>query len=125
SVFIWDRIAEIEERPSCGLKQLYSQAFRSDFDLNMVFQAVKVRHLPHGFFNFVLQLRHVVARDYYLRAWSGGACTLFPGCPGGGPEVSGNGLTDGFAGIQQPEHDEESHHGGDEISVGDLPRAAM
>src|SRR5213593_3922644 len=31
----------------------------------------------------------------------------------------------GLRGIEQPEHDEECHHGGDEICIGNLPGAAV
>jgi hypothetical protein len=30
-----------------------------------------------------------------------------------------------FTAVHQPEHDEQSHHGGDKIGIGNFPRAAM
>ena len=40
-------------------------------------------------------------------------------------EVAGDGLLHLGRGVHQPEDDEEGHHGGDEVGVGDLPRAAV
>ena len=44
---------------------------------------------------------------------------------GGVLEVSADGFLNLLAGVQQPEDDEERHHGGDEIGVGDFPCAAV
>src|ERR1039458_9472984 len=40
-------------------------------------------------------------------------------------EVSADGLLHLFTGVEQPQHDEERHHGGDEVGVSDLPCAAV
>src|SRR5207244_13395342 len=49
----------------------------------------------------------------------------FVGCAGRIAEISGDGFSHGLAGVEQPEHDKERHHGGDEICIGNLPGAAV
>src|SRR5438552_14320269 len=49
----------------------------------------------------------------------------FVGCSRGIAKISGDGFSDRLAGVEQPEHDEERHHGGDEICIGNLPGAAV
>ena len=44
---------------------------------------------------------------------------------GGILEISADGVLHLLAAVQQPEHDEQRHHGGHEIGVGHFPRAAM
>ena len=44
---------------------------------------------------------------------------------GGVFEVSADGFLNLLAGVEQPEDDEERHHGGDEIGIGDFPGAAV
>ena len=40
-------------------------------------------------------------------------------------EISANCLLHLLAAVEQPEHDEQCHHGGDKVGIGDFPRAAM
>ena len=47
------------------------------------------------------------------------------GFSGGIVEISCHRLAHMLAGIHEPEDDEERHHRGDEVGVGDLPRAAV
>ena len=49
----------------------------------------------------------------------------FSAVAGGILEISADGLLDLLAGAEQPEHDEQGHHGGDEIGVGHFPRTAV
>ena len=44
---------------------------------------------------------------------------------GGVLKITAHCLLDFLAGAQQPKHDEERHHGRNEIGVGYLPRSAM
>ena len=79
-----------------------------------------------AFSNLVLELVHVVFgrwRRFSPRPVDG-AAGLFA-VARGIVEVAGDGFFDLLAGVQQPEDDEERHHGGDEVGVGDLPRAAV
>ena len=47
------------------------------------------------------------------------------GSAGGILEISADRLLHLLAAVQQPQHDEQRHHGGDEIRVGHLPGAAV
>ena len=71
------------------------------------------------------QFRHVVAYEdeVFSRAHHVGA-DFFRGS-GGIFEISADGFLNLLAGVEQPEDDEERHHGGDEVGVGDFPRAAV
>ena len=46
-------------------------------------------------------------------------------CSGGILEIAADGFLDLLAAVHQPEHDEQGHHGGHEIGIGDFPGAAV
>src|SRR5580704_5360465 len=66
----------------------------------------------------------------FLRSDRGGGCAhdalaCFVRRPVGIAEIPANSLLDFGRLIQEPEDDEKRHHGSDEISVSDFPRAAV
>src|SRR5438552_11138088 len=90
-----------------------------------MFQLVEIRHLLNGFLEFLHQVGDIIFGNSEILSCAHVLAAHFVGCAGRIAEVPGDGFPHGLAGIEQPEHDEERHHGGDEIRVSDLPGATM
>src|SRR5438128_4940730 len=90
-----------------------------------MFQLVEIRHLLNGFLEFLHQVGDIIFGNSEILSCAHVLAAHFVGCAGRIAEVPGDGFPHGLAGIEQPEHDEERHHGGDEICIGNLPGAAV
>ena len=125
TILIWSGATEIEKSAGCRFQKLDPQSFRRNCDFNLIFEFVEVGHVADRLLEFLLELRHVVFRDYDLRSRSGsagaelarGACRV--------SEISCNGFAHRFAGVEQPKHDEQCHHRGHEIGISNFPGAAV
>ena len=91
----------------------------------MALELFEVLHLTNSFLQSLLQLGHVVFGENEILARARIESSFLIGRSAGIAKVSTDGLLHGLAATEQPEHDEQRHHGGDEIGIGDLPRAAM
>ena len=91
----------------------------------MALEFFEVIHFTNFLLELIFQLGHVVFREYKVFACSDVDRSLFFGRAAGIAEVAADGLLHRFAAAEQPEHDEKRHHGRDEISIGDLPRATV
>ena len=88
-------------------------------------QLVEVGHLLDGFLQFFHQVGDIIFGNSEILSCAHVLAAHFVGCAGRIAEIPGDGFPHGLAGIEQPEHDEERHHGGDEICIGNLPGAAV
>src|SRR5437870_3827373 len=88
-------------------------------------QLVEVGHLLDGFLQFFHQVGDIIFGDGEVLSRADVLAAHFVGCAGRIAEISGDGFSHGLAGVEQPEHDKERHHGGDEICIGNLPGAAV
>jgi len=99
----------------CGFVEFFAQSEFEQFFAgfaNLLFQL--------GF-----QLGHVVFGEGEILAGTLHGRSNFRGGAGGIFKISAYRFLHFFAGTEQPEHDEQGHHGGNEIGVGDLPGAAV
>ena len=119
------RAATFEEGSGGGFEQFDAQALGGDGDLDLAFDLVEVAHLVDGALQLVFQLWHVVFGEKEVLAGAGDVRSQLFGGAVGILEVAADGLLYLLAGVEQPEDDEQSHHGGDEIGVGDLPGATV
>src|SRR2546422_1360101 len=90
-----------------------------------MFQLVEIRHLLNGFLEFLHQVGDIIFGNSEILSCAHVLAAHFVGCSRGIAKISGDGFSDRLAGVEQPEHDEERHHGGDEIRVSDPPGAAV
>lgn len=125
TILIWSRTAEIKKRAGCRFQKLNPQSFRRDCDFNLIFEFVEVWHVADRLLEFLLELRHVVFRDYDLRSWPGGAGSKFACSACRISEISRDRFAHRLAGVEQPKNDEQCHHCGHEISVSNFPGAAV
>src|SRR5437588_12606778 len=90
-----------------------------------MFQLVEIRHLLNGLLEFLHQVGDIIFGNSEILSCAHVLAAHFVGCAGRIAEISGDGFSHGLAGVEQPEHDKERHHGGDEICIGNLPGAAV
>src|SRR5207237_3405447 len=90
-----------------------------------MFQLVEIRHLLNGFLEFLHQVGDIIFGNSEILSCAHVLAAHFVGSSRGIAKISGDGFSDRLAGVEQPEHDEERHHGGDEILLSDLPGAAV
>src|SRR5438445_12004875 len=90
-----------------------------------MFQLVEIRHLLNGFLEFLHQVGDIIFGNSEILSCAHVLAAHFVGCSSGTEKISGDGFSDRLAVVEQPEHDEGRHHGGDEIRVSDLPGATM
>ena len=119
------RAADIEERSFRGFEQFDAQAFVGNGHVNVVAQLVEIRNLANRFLQLFLQRCHIIFGQHEIFALAHHVAANFLRSSGGILEISADGVLHLLAAVQQPEPDEQGHHGGDEIRVGHFPRAAM
>ncbi len=119
------RAADIEKSSFRGFEQFDAQAFVGHGHVNVVAQLVEVRHLANRFLQLFLQRFHIVFGQHEIFALAHHVAADFLRRSGGILEISADGVLHLLAAVQQPEHDEQRHHGGDEVRVGHFPRAAV
>src|SRR5260370_39350637 len=119
------RTAASEEGSGSGFHEFDAQAFVGDGHLDVVLESLEIVHFPNLLLELVLKLGHVVFGEEKVLGGASYGGSLFAGCAAGISEIASHGLLNGLTGAHQPEDDKERHHGGYEIGVGNLPRAAM
>ena len=78
-----------------------------------------------AFFKLLLELLHVVVRNDGAARGADDVPAGFLGRAVRIAKIAADRILNFLAGVQQPQHDEQRHHGGHEIRIGDFPRAAM
>jgi hypothetical protein len=91
----------------------------------VVFQFFEIGEVAKGPGDLLAQFIHVGFADEQVFARTHLISTNFLGIAGGILEVSANSFLRLLTGIEEPEDDEQCHHGGHEIGIGDFPRAAV
>ena len=124
AVELW--AAAVEEGPNRGFAEFDAQPFTGDCHFHVVVQVFEIRHFFHGLLELFFEHGHVIASDAEIFAGAGHTGAGFAAAAAGVVEIPGNGFFDRFrGGTDQPEHEEECHHGGNEIGVSDLPGATV
>jgi len=119
------RAADIEESSFRGFEQFDAQAFVGNGHVNVVAQLVEVRNLANRFLQLFLQRCHIIFGQHEIFALAHHVAAHFLRSSGGILEISADGVLHLLAAVQQPEHDEQGHHGRNEIRVGHFPGSAM
>src|SRR5689334_11349382 len=91
----------------------------------MIFQLIEIRHLTYNLLEFFFQLRDVLLGQREVFAGASLIRSDLLRRSSWVLEISSHCNLDLLAAIHQPQHDEESHHSGDEVRVCNLPRATM
>src|SRR5208282_2808166 len=102
---------------------------------DVFFQITEVGDAPDTPLQLVFEFPHVLLGQLKILARSGQVASgllrsdqtasgLLPGSTGIF-EVTANGHLNRLAGVRQPQHDKQCHHGRDEVGIGDLPGAAV
>ena len=117
--------AAVKESAAGRFGELDAKAFGSDRHFDVAFELFEIRHLPHGVLQLFFELGHIVTGEDKIVTRALHVGPDFPGSSSGIFEISADRDLNLFAAIEQPQDDEQGHHGGDEIGIGNLPRAAM
>src|SRR5208337_322055 len=115
----------IEERSFPRFQELDAQSFLRHRDLNIVFQLGEVVDALDTLLQLLFELRHVLLDRLQLLARPGQAASGFLPGSAGIFEVPADRHLNRLTAVHQPQHDEQRHHGRDEVGIGNLPRTAV
>jgi hypothetical protein len=111
--------------PLADSVSLDAQALVGDGHVDIVFELFEIGDFADVFFELLLDFVHIVFGEDEIFGDAVHVAARGFGGAAGVAEVAADGFLYFLTGVEEPEDDEESHHRGDEVGIGDLPRTAV